>query len=92
MHSHPSNTTIRRSVALPASLAREALELARQEKIPTFNGLVRTLLERFVQGHKAASFAKAMAEMAHDPAIQRESDAIAREFAHSETDGLAGER
>ena len=89
MASHTSDTTIRRSIAIPASLAEEALELADAEDVKTFNGLVRNLLENFVKEQKAASFAASMAEMAHDPAIRRETESIAREFAHTETDGLA---
>jgi hypothetical protein len=71
------------------TLAEEALELARNEDVKTFNGLVRRLLERFVEERKAASFATSMAEMARDPAIRRETEAIAREFSRAESDGLA---
>ena len=89
MASHTTSTTVRRSVAIPASLAEEALELAREDDVTTFNGLIRTLLERFVQERRAAAFAASMAEMARDPAIRRETGAITAEFTEAEGDGLA---
>jgi len=90
MPSHTPRGTVRRSIALPAQLAEEALSLASAEDVTTFNGLVRRLLQRFVEERRSEAFAAAMEEMAHDPAVCRESESITREFLPAEEDGLTG--
>jgi hypothetical protein len=45
-------------------------------------------LREFIAHRKARAFQSAMAEMASDPAIRKESAAIAAEFASAEMDGL----
>lgn len=91
MTTHTSGRTVRRSVALPSDLAEEALQLARTEGSTTFNGLVRKLLERYVEERRAAAFAASMSRMARDPAIQAESRAITAHFLAAENDGLKDE-
>ncbi len=88
MSSPISHKTVRRSVALPADLVDEALRSTPSEERPSFNRLVRRLLEEHISKHKAASFAADMARMAADAAIRRESSAIATELAVAEGDGL----
>ena len=91
MSSPHSLTTVRRSVALPASLVQEVLEVAPKDEGQNFNGLVRVALEEYIQTHRARAFAQTMRDMAHDPAIRRESAAITRAFRSAEADGLANE-
>ena len=91
MSSPQSLTTVRRSVALPARLVQEILELAPKEEGQNFNRLVRVALEEYIQAHRTRAFAQAMSDMAHDPAIRRESAAITRAFRSAEADGLPNE-
>jgi hypothetical protein len=53
-----------------------------------FNGLVRSLLEAYVEKRRAYEFAEEMRSMAVDPSIQRESACINRAFVEAEGDGL----
>jgi hypothetical protein len=53
-----------------------------------FSGLVRSLLEAYVEKRRAYEFAEAMLSMAADPSIQRESAFINREFVEAEGDGF----
>lgn len=85
---HSPSPTIRRSVALPADLVDEALKATPADERPSFNALVRRLLEDYVRARRARAFAAAMEEMAHDPAIVRESAAINDELSTADDDGL----
>ena len=83
-----SNSLVRRSVALPPSLVEEAMDMAPPELQKNFNGLVRSLLEAFVEHGKNLEFEQEMGEMASDPCIQREIAAINSDFAVADGDGL----
>ena len=80
--------TVRRSVALPRQLVEEVLSLAPPGAAGNLNRLVAESLREFIAHRKARAFQSAMAEMASDPAIRKESAAIAAEFASAEMDGL----
>ncbi len=54
------------------------------------NRLVTTALREFAARRKKEAFARAVAEMAADPAVQTECAAIARDFAPAEADGIEG--
>jgi hypothetical protein len=79
---------VRRSVALPEHLIREALSLAPRESAGNLNRLVAECLSDFVVRQKARAFEDAMAAMAADPAVRKECAKIAREFATADLDGL----
>lgn len=80
--------TVRRSVALPRSLVGEVVIAAPAELKKNFNRLVIIALEEFVAQRRKQGFAIAMAEMAADSAIQKESELIVQQFRNSESDGL----
>lgn len=80
--------SIRRSVALPPALVKRAMDAAPPELRGNFNGLVRSLLEAYVEQSRASEFAHEMQMMAADPSIQRESALIISEFTAAERDGL----
>jgi hypothetical protein len=79
---------VRRSVALPRTLVEEVTSVAPAPLRGNFNRLVSTALRDFVEAQRANAFERAMQEMATDPEIQAECRAIARDFAHTELDGL----
>jgi hypothetical protein len=79
---------IRRSVALPRILVEEVTSVAPAPLRENFNRLVSTALRDFAEAQRANAFERAMQEMAADPEIQAECRAIARDFAHTELDGL----
>jgi hypothetical protein len=79
---------IRRSVALPRTLVHEVTSVAPPALRENFNRLVSTALHDFVKAQRAKAFEQAMREMGADPEIQAECRAIARDFAHTELDGL----
>lgn len=79
---------IRRSVALPRTLVHEVNSVAPPALRDNFNRLVSTALRDFAAAQRAQAFERAMQEMASDPEIQAECRAIARDFAHTELDGL----
>jgi len=83
-----STQSIRRSVALPPALVERAMEAAPPELQGNFNGLVRSLLEAYVEQRRAYEFSKEMRSMAADPSIQREVAFINSEFVAAEGDGL----
>ena len=83
-----STQSVRRSVALPPALVERAMEAAPPELQGNFNGLVRSLLEAYVEQRRAYEFAEEMRSMAADPSIHRESAFINSEFAAAEEDGL----
>jgi hypothetical protein len=51
------------------------------------NRLIRAALHRHTKLRRAKAFERAMREMAADPQIQAECQAIAREFAQFDLDG-----
>lgn len=79
---------VRRSVALPGALIREAISLAAPELRTNVNRLVTTALKEFVERRKRLNFAAAMEKMSRDPAIRKECKAISDEFSFAERDGL----
>lgn len=79
---------VRRSVALPRALVDEVTSVAPAPLRQNFNRLVSTALRDFAEAQRANAFERAMQEMAADPQIQAECRAIARDFAHTELDGL----
>jgi len=83
-----ASQTIRRSFALPRSLVEEVVAAAPEELKANLNRLVTTALREYAERRKREAFARAMAEMAEDPAIQSECAAINRELMPAETDGL----
>lgn len=83
-----STTSVRRSVALPPSLVERAMQAAPPELQGNFNGLVRSLLEAYVEQRRADEFAQEMGLMAADPSIQRETASINSEFKAADGDGL----
>ncbi len=87
MRQRPAQT-VRRSVALPRQLVEEVLSLAPPGIARNLNRLVAESLREFVARRRAQLFEAAMARMAADPAIRKESAAIAAEFAPAEMDGL----
>ena len=80
---------VRRSVVLPRQLVEQASGLAHRDLRGNFNRLVTVALEEFTRRRKAETFERAMAEMAHDPAIRTESAAIQRQFAAADADGIS---
>lgn len=83
--------TVRRSVALPRRLVEEATALASPDQRQNFNRLMRFALQEFAARRKASAFDEAMAEMARDPAIRRESSTISRRFEGADADGLGND-
>ncbi|RJQ27157.1 hypothetical protein C4565_05505 [Candidatus Parcubacteria bacterium] len=88
MNAHKERRTVRRSVALPESLANEAMSVAPPGSEKNFNQVVLLALSEFVSNRKKEAFAQAMERMAADPAIISECAAVSRDFAGTETDGL----
>jgi hypothetical protein len=88
MATRAGSKTIRRSVVLPAGLVEEAVALAPIELRGNLNQLTVTALREFTARRRALAFSDAMAAMAADPAIRKESAAIAGEFTAAERDGL----
>lgn len=88
MSAHKERRTIRRSVALPRSLATEAMAVAPKGAEKNFNQVVFLALSEFVANRKKEAFAREMERMAADPAIVAECAAVNRDFLETETDGL----
>ena len=80
--------TIRRSVALPATLVEEISALAPAELAGNWNRLVTLALLEYAARRRALAFESQMAAMAADPGVQNESAAIGREFSVADFDGL----
>jgi hypothetical protein len=91
MSSTSPSQTIRRSVALPRLLVEQLIASAPDDLKTNLNRLVATALREYVERRQQDAFALAMAEMAEDPAIQRECASINRELMATETDGLRDE-
>jgi metal-responsive CopG/Arc/MetJ family transcriptional regulator len=83
-----SSSIVRRSIALPRTLVDEVTSIAPAPLRANFNRLVSTALRDFAEAQRAQKLERAMQEMAADPEIQAECRAIARDFAHTELDGL----
>jgi hypothetical protein len=83
-----SRAVVRRSIALPRTLVQEVTSVAPPALRDNFNRLVSTALQDFAAAQRAQAFERSMREMASDPEIQAECRAIARDFAHTELDGL----
>jgi len=81
--------TVRRSVALPRSLVDEVVALAPTGTRTNLNRIVTVALKEHAARLKARRFEAAMACMAADPEIRRQSARIAQVFTPSEKDGLA---
>jgi len=64
------------------------MEAAPPELQGNFNGLVRSLLEAYVEQRRAYEFAQEMRSMAADPSLQRENALINSEFEVADRDGL----
>ncbi len=79
---------VRRSVALPRNLVDEVTSVAPAPLRKNFNRLVTIALRDFATAQRARAFERAVEEMAADPEIQAECRAIARDFSHTELDGL----
>jgi uncharacterized protein YbaA (DUF1428 family) len=79
---------LRRSVYIPRELVEALAAALPQEELANFNRLVVAALREFVAARERRALEEAMARMAGDPDIRRESKAIAREFARAESDGL----
>jgi len=85
----PDNAgTLRRSVALPASLIQEVRTVAPPEIRANLNRIVTTALQEYAARRKKLAFEESMAQMAADPAVRSECADIAEEFAVAEMDGL----
>jgi hypothetical protein len=80
--------TIRRSVALPGTLAEELSALAPDELRGNWNRLVTVALREYAARRRALAFESQMAAMAADPAIKAECEDIAKEFSVADLDGL----
>ena len=85
---HPKSRTLRRSIALPEQLVREAVCNAPSDIGDNFSRLVTVALQEHIVRRKSNGFEEAMARMAADPAIQAECRLIEHEFAAAEMDGL----
>ncbi len=85
---HKAAQTIRRSVALPRQLVDEVLSLAPPDSAGNLNRIVADSLRQFVAHRRALALDAAMANMAADLAIRKESKVIAAEFVGTEMDGI----
>ncbi len=90
MSSTSAAQTVRRSFALPQALIDEVVAYAPENLKSNLNRLVTTALREYAARRKKEAFARAVAEMAADPAVQTECAAIALDFAVAEADGLEG--
>lgn len=82
------HATVRKSIALPRKLVDEVTAAAPPPLRRNFNRLVTTALVEFAERQQARSFEQAIKEMACDRQIQAECEAIDRDFAKFELDGL----
>lgn len=79
---------VRRSVVLPAPLVDQLEVVLASEPEQNLNRLVIAALRDYLERRRQDEFRKAMAEMASDPSIHKESKAISRDFAAADADGL----
>jgi hypothetical protein len=80
--------TIRRNVTIPRRLVEEISFLAPTDATRDWNRLVIAALEEYVERHGRLRIEPAMAAMAADPWIQRETKKINKAFRKTDTDGL----
>lgn len=88
MKARVASKTVRRSIAVSRRLVEEVSAVAPPELRQNLNRLVTVALQEFAAQQKARAFQDAMAQMATDPAIRAECEAISTDFAITETDGL----
>jgi hypothetical protein len=88
MNALKESKSIRRSVALPESLAAEAMELAPAVPKKNFNRVVVLALTEFVAVRKREAFAKSMEMMAADSAVASECALVQEGLMLTEMDGL----
>ncbi len=81
----------RTTVAVPEDVLARAEEAGRVLGMRTLNRVVEVALREFAESREREIFAQAMAEMAMDPQIVKENEAIAAEFRTAESDGLPKE-
>lgn len=79
--------TTRRSVILPQSLVREALD-SMGETLSSFNSVVKLALQELIKARRKEAFAREMARMAQDPHVIRKNQSIELEFRGTLLDGL----
>jgi hypothetical protein len=84
------HSSLRATVTLPAWLDNLALKLGRLQGFSTRTQVLHEALLRYVKQAERELFDSAMDEMARDPDVQADANAIAREFAAAESDGLSG--
>jgi hypothetical protein len=89
--SQKTQSTLRRSVALPSALIGELKAVAPPELRTNLNRLVILSLQEYVSRRRRQEFARAVAAMAEDPQVQAECAAIARDFAMAEMDGIGND-
>ena len=71
---------IRRSIALPNTLAEELAAVAPAELCGNWNRLVTVALREYAARQRAVAFESQMEAMAADPRVQKECAVIAKEF------------
>lgn len=84
----PASTVIRRSVALPKTLVKEATSVAPPDLRGNWNRLVRTAIELYVDELRERRIDEEMTQMGKDPHILAECRRINAEFAQTDADGL----
>ncbi len=82
------SSSVRRSFALPRALLDEVIAAAPPELQHNLNGLVKEALREYVARRREEEFARAMAAMAKDEHVVRESRLISEQFQAAEGDGL----
>jgi hypothetical protein len=80
--------TVRRSFVVRKQLMAGVIAAAPLELRHNTNRLVTVALQEFVTRREAQNFEDAMAQMASDPALRAESEAITQAFVAAEADGL----
>jgi hypothetical protein len=88
MKASKASKSIRRSVALPESLATEAMAVAPDEQKKNFNRVVVLALTEFIAARKRKAFAKSMEMMAADREVVSECAVIQAGLQETEMDGL----
>lgn len=88
MKARKESKSIRRSVALPESLAAEAMAVAPDQPQKNFNRVVVLALTEFVAARKREAFVKSMEMMAADSAVVSECAVVHEGLMQTEMDGL----
>jgi hypothetical protein len=84
----PVSSVVRRSVALPKTLVREATSVAPPELRGNWNRLVRTALEHYVDELRERQIDEQITEMGKDPHVLADCRRINEEFSRTDADGL----